>query len=263
MALSVIYAISHSSTLDEPTLPALLRTRRYLRSIGRYGPGAFLVGQYGGAGEVAQGFCRYVYLKTVLPAEDSSACAVYGGTYVLGSQGEATSIDSDAEGVKLNIPCHSRPITAKHLVSSPGQLPPSLLLSGPEQRSTTAHCIAVLSSLPEILRKEATEGETSGEEQEDTAVIIVPPEDGRGLIRALIMGEATGSCPAGQCTCSKLFRCSRQTSSISAQQLSRPARPRSCSSLISPAYHKHPFSRHITYPIDPRATQLHHHHHQP
>ncbi|CAE6450115.1 unnamed protein product [Rhizoctonia solani] len=52
------------------TLPALVRTRTYLRSVGRYGPSPFLIGHYGGAGELAQGFCR--------------TCAVQGGTYVLG-----------------------------------------------------------------------------------------------------------------------------------------------------------------------------------
>ncbi|QRW15741.1 Rab proteins geranylgeranyltransferase component A [Rhizoctonia solani] len=54
----------------DQTLPALVRTRTYLRSVGRYGPSPFLIGHYGGAGELAQGFCR--------------TCAVQGGTYVLG-----------------------------------------------------------------------------------------------------------------------------------------------------------------------------------
>ena len=57
---AVTYAIAHASAPTDPTLPALIRTRRYLRSVGRYGAGAFLIGQYGGAGEVAQGFCRWV-----------------------------------------------------------------------------------------------------------------------------------------------------------------------------------------------------------
>lgn len=59
LAQRIAYAISHCSSLSEPSSSALERTRRYLKSIGRYGPAAFLVGQYGGAGEIAQGFCRY------------------------------------------------------------------------------------------------------------------------------------------------------------------------------------------------------------
>jgi RAB protein geranylgeranyltransferase component A len=60
LASQVAYAIAHCSSPMDPTLEALKRTRRYIKSIGRYGSGAFLVGQYGGAGEIAQGFCRYV-----------------------------------------------------------------------------------------------------------------------------------------------------------------------------------------------------------
>ena len=60
LSTSITYAIAHCSSPLDPTLPALLRTRRYLKSVGRYGSGAFLVGQFGGAGEVAQGFCRSV-----------------------------------------------------------------------------------------------------------------------------------------------------------------------------------------------------------
>ena len=59
LASQVAYAIAHCSTPTDLTLEALRRTRRYIKSIGRYGSGAFLVGQYGGAGEIAQGFCRY------------------------------------------------------------------------------------------------------------------------------------------------------------------------------------------------------------
>jgi len=55
--------------------------------------------------------------------------------------------------------------------------------------------------LPESLRRpraESTEEEEEGED--DTAVIVFPPTENHGLVRALVMGEGTGSCPAGQCT---------------------------------------------------------------
>lgn len=57
LAQAVAYAAAFAGP-DETASPALERARKYLRSIGRYGPSAFLVGQYGGAGEVAQGYCR-------------------------------------------------------------------------------------------------------------------------------------------------------------------------------------------------------------
>lgn len=58
LATQVAFAISHCSSTHDPTIQCLRRTSRYLKSIGRYGSGAFLIGQYGGAGEIAQGFCR-------------------------------------------------------------------------------------------------------------------------------------------------------------------------------------------------------------
>ncbi|WVR03857.1 hypothetical protein IAU60_000855 [Kwoniella sp. DSM 27419] len=202
LAESIAYAIAHCSSPEDESLPALQRTRRYLQSIGRYGAGAFLVGQYGGAGEVAQGFCR--------------ACAVFGGTYVLGPSAKPTTIDAIADGLKLSVPCHPRPITASYLVASPDQLSDDLLgplvtQSGPIAR-LTAHGIAISSTLPEALRRklQATQvavsdgpetsatDETDTVENDDTAVIVFPPRDGRSLVRCYINGEGTGSCPAGQ-----------------------------------------------------------------
>ncbi|WVW80108.1 hypothetical protein I302_102083 [Kwoniella bestiolae CBS 10118] len=187
---SIIYAISHGSSATEQTLPALERTRRYLKSIGRYGNNAFLVGQYGGAGEIAQGFCR--------------ACAVFGGTYILGASAKPTSISISAESVTLDIPCHPRPITARRLISSPNHIPPSLLghlQGGPEEPSLTANCIAITKTLPEALRRKSTTSSTeeSAEEQsenDDTSLIVFPTEN--GVIRCYVNGEGTGSCPPGQ-----------------------------------------------------------------
>ncbi|KAK4688078.1 Rab proteins geranylgeranyltransferase component A, partial [Tremellales sp. Uapishka_1] len=183
LASSIIYSIAHSSSASEPTLPALLRTRRYLKSLGRYGNSAFLVGQFGGAGELAQGFCR--------------ACAVHGGTYVLGPSSipESISVDSDYN-IQMKLPCHPRPVNARHLIASPRHLAPSLTHPSSEQTTTTttAHCIALLPSLPETLHAPREEADSI-----DAAVIVFPPsgEDGN-VVRGLLMGEGTGSCPSGQ-----------------------------------------------------------------
>ncbi|KAI0765549.1 GDP dissociation inhibitor-domain-containing protein, partial [Irpex lacteus] len=66
----IVYALAFCINSADSTLPALQRVRRYLRSTGRYGPSSFLVGHYGGLGEIAQGFCR--------------TSAVGGTTYILG-----------------------------------------------------------------------------------------------------------------------------------------------------------------------------------
>jgi len=65
IALAVAFSPSH-----EPVEPAFARLRRYVQSAGRYGKSPFLVGHFGGLGEMAQWFCR--------------SCAVSGGTYMLG-----------------------------------------------------------------------------------------------------------------------------------------------------------------------------------
>jgi RAB protein geranylgeranyltransferase component A len=151
------------------------------------------------------------------------ACAVFGGTYVLGPSAVAefkVPEDNTPETtISLKLPCHPRLVTARNIISSAGHLPPQLRpidafdsssqtpavpSSADTLRNTTAHCIAILSSLPASLRSsirgDGTDFDKVGEtEQPDTAVIVFPPEGDSGLVRALIMGEGTGSCPAGQC----------------------------------------------------------------
>ncbi|CAE6429139.1 unnamed protein product [Rhizoctonia solani] len=78
------YAVAFCVDAKDQTLPALLRTRTYLRSVGRYGPSPFLIGHYGGAGELAQGFCR--------------TCAVGGGTYVLGRKVVSVTRHEEEQG---------------------------------------------------------------------------------------------------------------------------------------------------------------------
>lgn len=44
--------------LIDPALPSMERLRKFLRAIGRYGPSPFLVGHYGGVGDLVGGFSR-------------------------------------------------------------------------------------------------------------------------------------------------------------------------------------------------------------
>lgn len=59
------------------------------------------------------------------------------------------------------------------------------------ETSTTkvSHAVLVTRSRPAFL---------SEEEGDDTAILVIPPADDRPFVRALVMGEGTGSCPAGQ-----------------------------------------------------------------
>jgi RAB protein geranylgeranyltransferase component A len=52
--------------------------------------------------------------------------------------------------------------------------------------------------LPASLRRE--QGEDGELDQDDTAVVVFPPAEGsKAVVRVLMMGEGTGSCPSGQC----------------------------------------------------------------
>ncbi|ODN76789.1 hypothetical protein L202_05390 [Cryptococcus amylolentus CBS 6039] len=189
LAASITYAIAHCESPNDKSLPSLIRTRRYLRSIGRYGPSSFLVGQYGGAGEVAQGYCR--------------GCAVFGGTYVLGSPSIPTSCVITETSATISVPCHPRPVTANHIIASTDYLTPAALTKDETLSShvtVSAHCIAITSSLPDVLRRSrATESQkVDQDENDDTSLLVFPPEGDNSLVRCLINGEGTGSCPAGQ-----------------------------------------------------------------
>ena len=110
--------------------------------------------------------------------------------------------------MRLKLPCHPREITAKQLISSPDHLSPSLLSTPPENdRLTSAHCIAIVSSPPQGLQPRKRK-EGSEEELEDAAIVLFPPDEGAQLVRSLVVGDGTGSCPSGQCYFHHLF-CSK------------------------------------------------------
>lgn len=120
---------------------------------------------------------------------------MFAGTYILGAEGAPSSIEVGEGSVKLSIGAHSSgPVTAKHLVTPPGFLPAD---SAAKEVRTTAHLIAVVTSQPPVLHKSTT-SEDEEVEDDDTAVFAFPPTSSSPLVRALVMGEGTGSCPRGQ-----------------------------------------------------------------
>ncbi|KAG5724428.1 Rab proteins geranylgeranyltransferase component A [Termitomyces sp. T112] len=123
---ALVFALAFCSSPTEPAVPVLHRIRGYLRSVGRYGPSPFLVGHYGGTGEIAQGFCR--------------ASAVSGGVYILGRR--ITSIthsslnyssknalsDDDKSTCRYSLTLDDFPdtLTSHVIISSATHLPPHL-----------------------------------------------------------------------------------------------------------------------------------------
>lgn len=213
----------------ETTLPALLRIRKYLRSAGRYGASSFLVGHYGGTGEIAQGFCR--------------TAAVAGGIYILGRRISAIT-GPEVQPISEKSPSENRTmhsrysvelegvpdkLTSKLIISSLDLVPPHLIpianaIPSPTSSSivwpysSIARCIAIIDrpisfSATSSEPPSKTEGpddsasspdETFAPQNVDTAVLVFPPSSLAGgsvttAVHVLITGEACMTTPNGKC----------------------------------------------------------------
>jgi hypothetical protein len=195
----------------DPTHPALRRLHKYLHSIGRYGPSAFLVGHYGGIGDIAQGFCR--------------AAAVHGATYILGRK-----IESITQSEPGNTP-NSRytvclvdfpePLKCNLLISSPSYVPPELANDAFHLPSSVFNqsSVDVIARCTVIIDKSISFGSRSKDDPSvsdevaartgvDTGVLVVPPSSVAGgsstsAAIVFITGEGSMSAPSGKCTLSR------------------------------------------------------------
>jgi hypothetical protein len=208
-----------TTIVADVTLHALTRLRSYLRSAGRYGASPFLVGHYGGLGEIAQGFCRI--------------SAVNGGVYILDRKIEEITAPTSAAGDKFvaNLDDLPEPLTADVLVAAHDQLPLSLhhFPTRDTHMSPIARCIAVIDkpipfppllSSDEGLSEDEVEpapinedaGGQSSESPEspaeaplvDTSITIFPPRSVNGgssthVAQAFTTGAGTLSAPQGKC----------------------------------------------------------------
>jgi Rab proteins geranylgeranyltransferase component A len=190
--------------------------RRFLHSNGRYGASSFLVGHYGGSGEIAQGFCR--------------SAAVHGGVYILGRRitsiarrpiAEESSIES-SYGYILELEDFPDQLRCNIIISSTDYLTPELArfadyVEAPSSYTTTtlARGIAIVDEkipfgivprtsnlAPESLILE--EDNPSSRDNPDTFVLVFPPASVDGgsssvSVTALITGEGTMSAPKGKC----------------------------------------------------------------
>ncbi|KAF8639676.1 hypothetical protein AX17_000940 [Amanita inopinata Kibby_2008] len=181
----------------------------------RYGPSPFLVGHYGGAGEIAQGFCR--------------AAAVNGSIYILGRQVlsiTAPDPETDDSPYTVLVDDVPDPLFCKLLISSSNMttvLPPNSRWlmphagDGDDSASlSVARCIAVIdfpisfSPAPHNLNKEETQVEEeekepveNGKRAIDTGIIVFPPCSLLGGSTSMtgtvfITGEGSMTSPKGK-----------------------------------------------------------------
>ncbi|KAI0075423.1 FAD/NAD(P)-binding domain-containing protein [Panus rudis PR-1116 ss-1] len=200
VATAITYALAFCTSGSEPTIHALRRVHRYLHSSGRYGPSPFLVGHYGGLGEIAQGFCR--------------AAAVHGATYVLGHAvtvaapirtevpQPAVRRDSDYTRWSLTLQDISETFDCQVVVSDTDYLPTT---TAPND-SRIARCIAILNKPISFSKNKADKADTHEEAPigniVDTALIVFPPSSVEGgsattAVQALVSGEGSMSTPPG------------------------------------------------------------------
>merc|ERR1719394_1195398 len=105
---NLTHFVLHSIAMVEPDAPqitGLKATRKFLASLGRFGPTPFLWSMYG-TGELPQAFCRL--------------CAVFGGIYYLGRTVEGIVIKEEMATAVL---IEEKKINCKHLVLPEHKIP--------------------------------------------------------------------------------------------------------------------------------------------
>ncbi|KAI0084188.1 GDP dissociation inhibitor-domain-containing protein [Irpex rosettiformis] len=209
----IVYALAFCISATDRTLPALQRIRRYLRSTGRYGPSSFLVGHYGGLGEIAQGFCRtsavggaiYILRRPILsiasaPSETSSR------KYTL----QLEDLQEQLQGDVL--------VGASDYFQDDNTTQENVV--GEATSCSLARCIAIIdrpinfsvsssNEQPSETRDISVDEDGSGADslevasEVDTATLIFPPSSLEGgsstvSVSVLITGEGSQSAPRGK-----------------------------------------------------------------
>lgn len=167
----------------EPSSTAVERTRRAMQGMGRYGDAAYLVGQYGGAGELAQGFCR--------------ASAVHGGVFVLGHA--ITSLERTNDAWTLRLDGVDQTFSATQLVAPRAFLPAARPDVQPAPPAYLEHVAVLVHDAPLSLESLRTDGDEQPA-PETALLVFAPPTTAPGApaVMVLAQGEGTFSCPKGQ-----------------------------------------------------------------
>lgn len=196
---AITYGIALATSSQESTSTAMSRIKTHLLSVGRYGNAAYLVAQYGGMGDIVQGYCR--------------ASAVKGSTFVLGKdvrkldriQGQGNSA---AATYNLDIEDIDERFSADAVIAQKNLLPRALQ---PQQLSTpspppspsTLQSVFILDrglNIPDDAA--ASDTPSSPSAPIETALLIFPPASlhpaQTHTTTLLVLGEGTFCCPKGQ-----------------------------------------------------------------
>lgn len=228
---AVAYGVCLCATPSETTEVAMTRAKSHMSSVGRYGNSAYLVGQYGGAGELAQGYCR--------------ASAVKGGMFILAHKIKSARRVREDTKWEIGIDGIDEAVTADCIVSS-NEMLHELGIQGtesdPETASKRQHkalykAILVLDKaicFTKLGSGEAATGEADAKDggsvdsqdlPPETGLVVFPPgsiDGNTNTITVLMMGEGTFSCPKGQYVYYIQTEASADEAERSAQEALRP-----------------------------------------
>ncbi|KAF8432529.1 GDP dissociation inhibitor-domain-containing protein [Boletus edulis BED1] len=199
----IMFSLASCNFSGESTLTALHRVRSCLRSAGRYGSSPFLVGYYGGSGEIIQGFCR--------------AAAVNGGVYILGRKILNVVVNGAQEPERFAVELEDVPDTLRSscILSSMTCIPRSLRsqanLTASDsnvpgtircQLSAVARCVAIVQGTLTPPHLHGTDDMPLVEGQSDSFLAVFPPGslDGGSTtssVTLLTAGAGTMSAPSG------------------------------------------------------------------
>lgn len=197
--------------LAAQTGPAVRRLRKYIASNGRFGRSPFLLGQYGGVGEIIQGFCRCAQVPpNELPPEyltfpltlrvTNRVAAVFGAVHMLGRPIASLNIPpSEAQRVTIKFQ-EDEIYTANCVVSSKSEE-----FCDRQQSLRIMHRAIVVLSRPVRIALDSTANEDlEAKTQIENSMFVIPPEalatgQPQTPVFALLAGEGSFSAPAGQC----------------------------------------------------------------
>merc|ERR1719193_1634206 len=171
---NLTHFVVHSIAMTHPDSPqavGLKATRKFLSSLGRFGPTPFLWSMYG-TGELPQAFCRL--------------CAVFGGIYYLGRTLDGLVV---GEGRARAVVTEGKRIQCDQVVL-PASLVPKELRLGESEVSTASCSRAVLLSKASLLPTD----------KEQLTFLSMPKnQDGsrKSALHLIEVSSGTAACPKG------------------------------------------------------------------
>ncbi|OZJ02127.1 hypothetical protein BZG36_04735 [Bifiguratus adelaidae] len=173
LADAIVFALAatNGDAHNVTAMEGLSRTKRFMTSIGKFGPFAYLVPLYGGGSEIAQAYCR--------------VCAVYGGIYMLDHPVSQLCMDENKEKVTGVIGRDGVEYKCEWLVAGTDYLPSSFLDGSDQGAWQWVNMAVAITSAP------------FHNEVNEVNLTVFPPQSHPYGSYILTVGHGTQVCPEG------------------------------------------------------------------